>query len=58
MDQYWNSDQYHVFLILANGEIAGFVMVREEQENEPNFIEQFFVLKYYSGKGVGKAAAK
>lgn len=58
LDQYWNDDKYHVFLILADDELAGFVMVREERENEPNFIEQFFILKYYSGKGVGKTAAK
>ncbi|MGX4593418.1 GNAT family N-acetyltransferase [Leuconostoc sp. JNUCC 76] len=58
MEKYWSNDKYHAFLILADDKIAGFAMVREEEHSSPNFIEQFFVLQYFSGKGVGKAAAK
>lgn len=58
MDEYWSDTNYHVFLILADDKIAGFAIIRKEHENMPNFVEQFFVLKYFSGKGVGKAAAQ
>ncbi|MFO1547563.1 GNAT family N-acetyltransferase [Lactiplantibacillus plantarum] len=58
MRKYWSDGKYHAFLILANDKIAGFAMIREEEKNMPNFVEQFFVLQYFSGQGIGKAAAK
>ncbi|KRN27010.1 GNAT family N-acetyltransferase [Liquorilactobacillus mali] len=54
---YWKGSYYHAFFILADDKIAGFALVREANNDQPNFIEQFFVLHYFSGKGIGKRAA-
>ncbi|AUJ29650.1 GNAT family N-acetyltransferase [Liquorilactobacillus hordei] len=58
LKDYRESEYYHAFFILADDRIAGFALVRESNDNQPSFIEQFFIMRYFSGKGIGKKAAK
>lgn len=46
------------YLILANGQIAGFAMVHEFWENEAAYLSQFFVMRKYRRSGLGMRAAK
>ncbi|OWR27360.1 GNAT family N-acetyltransferase [Saccharibacillus sp. O23] len=46
------------YLILADGQIAGFAMVHEFWENEAAYLSQFFVMRKYRRSGVGIRAAK
>lgn len=58
LEDYWTKMNYHPFFIKVDGELAGFVLVRSESNTEPNSIEQFFTMKNYKGKGIGRIAAK
>jgi predicted acetyltransferase len=68
--QYWGrkprDPRYHwpdglrgyPFLIRADGKLAGFVLIREISRDPPGHdVGEFFVLRKFRGKGVGKAAA-
>lgn len=61
IDDYWNEKGRYPFFIRANGKLAGLVLVRSccEYNNlpDPHNIAEFFVMKKYRRKGVGKAAA-
>lgn len=46
------------YLILADGQIAGFAMVHEFWENEAAYLAQFFVMRKYRRTGVGSRAAR
>lgn len=59
LDSYWKESDRHAFFIKADNSLAGFVMI-----NKYNLISQgawsvaeFFVLKNYRNKGIGKEAA-
>lgn len=56
LDRFWQ----HPYLFKVNGEIAGFALVIDEcpltQRSHCYFMAEFFVLKAYRGKGVGRAA--
>lgn len=61
IDDYWNEKGRYPFFIRANGKLAGLVLVRSCCEYndlpDPHNIAEFFVMKKYRHKGVGKAAA-
>ena len=61
IDDYWNEAGRHPFLIRVDGRIAGLVLVRSCCEHthlsNPHNIAEFFVMKKYRRKGVGRAAA-
>lgn len=61
IDDYWNEEGRYPFFIRADGKLAGLVLVRSccEYNNlpDPHNIAEFFVMKKYRHKGVGKAAA-
>ncbi|MBD5138920.1 MAG: GNAT family N-acetyltransferase [Ruminococcus sp.] len=61
IDDYWNEEGRYPFFIRADGKLAGLVLVRSccEHNNliNPHNIAEFFVMKKYRHKGVGKAAA-
>ena len=61
IDDYWNEKGRYPFFIRADGKLAGLVLVRSccEHNNliNPHNIAEFFVMKKYRHKGVGKAAA-
>lgn len=58
LQDYWTKPNYHPFFILINDELSGFVLIKSGTNNKPSIIEQFFTLRQYMGKGVGKIAAK
>ncbi|MDE6708986.1 MAG: GNAT family N-acetyltransferase [Oscillospiraceae bacterium] len=61
IDDYWNEKGRYPFFIRADGKLAGLVLVRSCCEYNdlphPHNIAEFFVMRKYRRKGVGKAAA-
>lgn len=61
IDDYWNEEGRYPFFIRVDGKLAGLVLVRSccEYNNlpDPHNIAEFFVMKKYRRRGVGKAAA-
>ncbi len=57
LDEYWTNPDKHAFIILCEDEVAGFSLLRR-YPNEPTVydIDQFFILKKFNGKGVGRDA--
>lgn len=57
---YLSKKEYKSYFIKSSGLLLGFVIVKI-RNNEPNHfifeMEQFFILKKYSGNGIGKQAA-
>ena len=57
LDRFWR----HPYLILVDGELAGFALVIDEcpltTQHPCFFMAEFFVLKAYRGRGVGRQAA-
>ena len=59
LNTYWESDSYYPYLIRCNGEIAGFSLLRKYPNDPKHYdIDQFFVLKKFSRRGVGREAFK
>ena len=60
-DAYWEEPDRTPFFVRVNGTLAGFVLVNTHTysypEGEAHAIAEFFVMKQYRRKGVGKAAA-
>ncbi|WP_242610814.1 GNAT family N-acetyltransferase [Photobacterium profundum] len=58
-DIYWKSECHLPYFIYVDQELAGFVLIRKYPSDPSiNDIEQFFVLRKFNGKGVGKRAFK
>ena len=61
IDDYWNEEGRFPFFIRVDGKLAGLVLVRSCSEHQvlsdPHNIAEFFVMKKYRRKGVGKEAA-
>ena len=61
IDDYWNEEGRYPFFIRVDGKLAGLALVRSCSEHmhltNPHSIAEFFVMKKYRRKGVGKAAA-
>ncbi|CED60531.1 Putative uncharacterized protein [Moritella viscosa] len=56
-DAYWDKDDHVPYFIYAGSELAGFVLLRKYPSDlSINDIEQFFVLRTFKGKGIGKKA--
>ena len=57
LDEYFDSPDNHPYLILCDDEIAGFSLLRRyPSEMSVHDIGQFFVLRKFKGKGVGRQA--
>jgi predicted acetyltransferase len=59
-DRYWIDGRYHAFLIEEDGKVAGFAIVDSRSrfsEDETWDMNQFFVLRRYRRRGVGRWAA-
>ncbi len=52
VDLYWKEEKRHAYIVKVNGELAGFVLERFN-ENDMNEIAEFFVLHKYRKIGVG-----
>lgn len=61
LDYYWNEEGRYPFIFYVDGKIAGFVLVHRsyvDNINEYSYsIAEFFVMKRYRGKGIGKKVA-
>lgn len=59
-DAYWQDTNRWPYFIVADGRVAGFVLVREAAEIAPGLhsIAEFFVLRPFRRGGVGTAAAR
>ncbi|MEK7164289.1 MAG: GNAT family N-acetyltransferase [Patescibacteria group bacterium] len=57
---YWKDQDSEPFIVRVNGNIAGFVMVRRKRFNGVDYqsIAEFFVLKKYRKRGVGREVAQ
>jgi len=62
IDDYWNEEGRYPYFIRVDGKLAGLVLVRSccEYNNllEPHNIAEFFIMKKYRKKGIGKYVAK
>lgn len=62
LDHYWSEPDRHPFLIQANDDLAGFVLVNAHRLvpawTPARSIAEFFVLAKYRRRGVGAAAAR
>ncbi len=60
LDHYWTEPGRHAFFIRVDGKLAGFALVRELHEgysSPTHSIAEFFVLRKYRRRGVGREAA-
>jgi predicted acetyltransferase len=61
LDHYWTEAGRHPFVINIDEKIAGFVLVRSYYSSDlkdyVNSIAEFFVMKKYRKRGIGKEAA-
>lgn len=57
--KYWDQEDTSPFILRQNKEIAGFVIVDKKGSDEKvDFnMAQFFILRRFKGKGIGRAAA-
>jgi predicted acetyltransferase len=59
LDRYWSASSNYPYVALVDGRYAGFALV-DDQVKLPGgqyWMDQFFVLKKYRSRGVGKALA-
>jgi predicted acetyltransferase len=59
MDHYWTEPGRHPFLIGAEGRIAGFALVRDSTNTGDgrNHLAEFFIVRKYRRRGIGRTAA-
>lgn len=61
IDHYWTEEGRHPFFIKVDDRLAGFALIRQvhssENSSKINYVSEFFVMKKYRGKGIGKTAA-
>jgi predicted acetyltransferase len=59
LGSYWNSPRRHAFVLRSEGEVAGFVLIlAENQEQDVDFsVTDFFVLRKFRRHGVGRRIA-
>ncbi|WP_223702269.1 GNAT family N-acetyltransferase [Sutcliffiella deserti] len=58
LKKYWEEPQYHAFFIKIEEELAGFALIEEGTAESPHSIEEFFVIRKYHGRGLGRIAAQ
>lgn len=61
-DHYWTEDARQPFFIRVDGKLAGFVLISDYcyvlEGPGARSVTEFFVMRKYRGKGVGKAATR
>lgn len=60
VDHYWTEAGRHAFLVRVAGKLAGLVLVRtieEQEEPATHTIAEFFVMRKYRRRGVGRQVA-
>ena len=59
LDLYWQEETRYPFIIRVDGKLAGFVLVNQKTYLAESTwaVSEFFIMRKYRRKGVGKAAA-
>ena len=61
LDYYWTEDTRHPFFIRVNGTLAGFVLISDYTYKinlgDAKSVSEFFVMRKYRRKGIGKIVA-
>lgn len=59
LDHYWEEKDRHPFIVRVDGKLAGFVLVNKHTSLPGNewSIAEFFIMRKYRRRGVGKAVA-
>ncbi|WP_456279149.1 GNAT family N-acetyltransferase [Bacillus sp. AK128] len=58
IEEYFSNPNFYPYFIMEEQQLAGFCIVEKMVEKDFDYrIDQFFILKKYGNKGVGKAAA-
>jgi len=59
VDEYFEIEQYTPLLVRVSGQVAGFVIVHSDPsaKNGKYLIEEFFIMKRFQQKGVGRDVA-
>lgn len=57
LDGYWIEEHLTPLFIKADNQLAGFVLLEAMPDSSPNAINEFFVLKPFARKGIGRKAA-
>ncbi|MFS2225987.1 GNAT family N-acetyltransferase [Pantoea sp. B65] len=57
LDAHWQRDDHWPWLIYCRDELAGFCLLRRYPANPQRYdIDQFFILRKFTGQGIGKRA--
>jgi predicted acetyltransferase len=59
LDAYWAESEHHPYIVRISDKLAGFVLVknRGSQEDPLYSIAEFFIIRKYRGKGLGRQVA-
>lgn len=61
LDHYWTEEGRHPFFVIVSGKLAGFVLVSDITDEGDLLtqysISEFFIMKMYQRRGIGKKAA-
>ncbi len=58
LDHYWTEEGRHPFLVRVDGKLAGFALVRTAPNTGgENRISEFFIVRKYRRKGIGRSVA-
>lgn len=57
LSAYWTDDHHHAFFINYGQELIGFALVATGSGASPHSIEEFHIIRKYTGKGLGRDAA-
>ncbi|MCS7459308.1 GNAT family N-acetyltransferase [Paenibacillus doosanensis] len=61
IDHYWTEEGRYAYFLKADGKLAGFALVRKLEETAGeelhSSIAEFFVMRAYRGRGIGRFAA-
>ncbi|RHW38027.1 GNAT family N-acetyltransferase [Neobacillus notoginsengisoli] len=58
LDEYWADEHHHPFFIQLEDELIGFALVTAGLGQSSNSIEEFHIIRKYTGHGYGKIAAQ
>lgn len=61
LDHYWTDEGRHPYFVIVNEQYAGFVLINSycylQSSADAKAVAEFFIMRKYRGKGIGKAVA-
>lgn len=58
LDAYWDDPNRQPFIVRVDGELAGFVLVKKGEADEPYEMGEFFIMQKFGRQGVGTSVAQ